>query len=1017
MRARPRRRPPPRAAAAPAASSAAAAAAAAAALLLLRAALICGAARGAGAWRWATPAQEAEDERRDAEILRAVVRSMDEWGRRAAARRAAAGATANATANATHAPLRRRERAAGVCYPEVGCFSDSGVFGYLDMLPSPPEEVGTRFQVFASGGGGGGGAGEGEGDGAGAGGGITAPLLDVAFANRSAVLALRGAFDPAKPTKVIVHGFGSSCAHVWVYEMRSALMAVEECNVICVDWEGGAAVPNYVRAAANTRLVGKQLALLLQALAARGLHPQRVHIIGFSLGAHVAGFAGAELRNLSRITGLDPAGPLFEGQDPRARLDESDADFVDVIHSNGENLILGGLGSWQPMGHVDFYPNGGRMQKGCSNLFVGAVSDILWSASDIEGRSLCNHRRAYKFFTDSVSPRCHFPAFPCASYEDFLAGTCFPCSGARRCGNMGYYADRSSGRGALFLVTRDEEPFCAHQYSVRLESAAGEAGAPSSYGSLHITLAGDAPGLNETFPLTQKEDEQLKPGQSLTRLLVPHPALAAPTTATLVYTAYAGWWSSGLPAWPVRKLAIVDSFGKSMSVCRRDLLLLQTGVPTTLQLFPGECHPPAAPASATNASSAPTSTTSTAAPPPQAAAEKGEEAEKGAGTGVGAGAEGDELTALLAGAAPLRPWPVPLLDGGDGGGNSLEDSRAFHSAPAALPAAPPAPSPTTTAAPAPVPSPTPAPAPASASSASSSPPPPPPPPEPLPDIKEPVLTPRTSPAPAPAAEEGDGADGGGRAARLAGRFSSEADTRLWIPAADLNPPPLSSPPAWRHWALARAPAPALAPTPTPAHADARAPRTLQFLPQRLVALLSQAERFARRALGGEVAEVEGDGKGKDKDGDDAAGPRRSKALATAAPPPLPPAVALDARGGGGGGGGGALVALAHGAAAARGSVNGGGGGGGGREADARRFIPLVFPEAGAEPRAPVTVTPEDIRSSFRSVKVQSAGAGAAAPAPLADDALRPVYKGRARRRRRRGLGCSSAMFAASALCQ
>lgn len=79
-----------------------------------------------------------------------------------------------------------------------------------------------------------------------------------------------------------------------------------------------------------------------------------------------------------KISGLDPAGPLFESQDPRARLDSSDAMFVDVIHSNGENLILGGLGSWQPMGHVDFYPNGGRMQKGCTNLFVGAVSDIIW---------------------------------------------------------------------------------------------------------------------------------------------------------------------------------------------------------------------------------------------------------------------------------------------------------------------------------------------------------------------------------------------------------------------------------------------------------------------------------------------------------------------------------------------------------------------------------------------------------------------------------------------------------------
>lgn len=80
----------------------------------------------------------------------------------------------------------------------------------------------------------------------------------------------------------------------------------------------------------------------------------------------------------SVFEGLDPAGPLFESQDPKDRLDSTDADFVDVIHSNGETLIFGGLGSWQPMGHVDFYPNGGRMQKGCTNLFVGAFSDIIW---------------------------------------------------------------------------------------------------------------------------------------------------------------------------------------------------------------------------------------------------------------------------------------------------------------------------------------------------------------------------------------------------------------------------------------------------------------------------------------------------------------------------------------------------------------------------------------------------------------------------------------------------------------
>lgn len=159
----------------------------------------------------------------------------------------------------------------------------------------------------------------------------------------------------------------------------SALMAVEDCLVMCVDWENGATLPNYVRAATNTQLVGRQIAIVLKDLADHNqLELSKVHIIGFSLGAHVAGFAGSLLPGLRRITGLDPAGPLFEAQHPKARLDESDASYVDVIHSNGQNLILGGLGAWQPMGHVDFYPNGGRGQHGCSNLFIGAVTDIIW---------------------------------------------------------------------------------------------------------------------------------------------------------------------------------------------------------------------------------------------------------------------------------------------------------------------------------------------------------------------------------------------------------------------------------------------------------------------------------------------------------------------------------------------------------------------------------------------------------------------------------------------------------------
>lgn len=39
------------------------------------------------------------------------------------------------------------------------------------------------------------------------------------------------AIDPDLPTKVIVHGFGSNCHHLWVYDMRSALMSIQDCNI------------------------------------------------------------------------------------------------------------------------------------------------------------------------------------------------------------------------------------------------------------------------------------------------------------------------------------------------------------------------------------------------------------------------------------------------------------------------------------------------------------------------------------------------------------------------------------------------------------------------------------------------------------------------------------------------------------------------------------------------------------------------------------------------------------------
>lgn len=57
------------------------------------------------------------------------------------------------------------------------------------------------------------------------------------------------------------------------------------------------------------------------------------------------------------------------------------------------------------------------------------------------------------------------------------------------------------------------------------------------------------------------------------------------------YTAYSGWISSGLVSWTIDKVAIIDSFSKILSVCKKGLIL-ESGRSIYLPLYPGECNIP-----------------------------------------------------------------------------------------------------------------------------------------------------------------------------------------------------------------------------------------------------------------------------------------------------------------------------------------------------------------------------------------------------------------------------------------
>ncbi|XP_013191126.1 phospholipase A1 [Amyelois transitella] len=248
-------------------------------------------------------------------------------------------------------------------------------------------------------------------------------------------LTQAGIFDITKQTKVVIHGFRDNSLSDVPFDLAQAYNEKKMFNVLLLDAEE-LVNKGYILSAYNVRLVGKRLANLLANLENFGASADDFHILGISLGAHIAGLAGKyfrqyKSRSLGRITGLDPAGPCFTYADSSQRLDKTDAVYVDVIHSN--KMVQGVLES---LGHADFYLNGGGPnQPGC---FMPS----------------CSHLRAAKVYIESIRIPESFIGVKCESYKDFKSNKCE----TKDLTVLGY-GSSSISRGDYYLRTSPNSPY------------------------------------------------------------------------------------------------------------------------------------------------------------------------------------------------------------------------------------------------------------------------------------------------------------------------------------------------------------------------------------------------------------------------------------------------------------------------------------------------------------------------------------------------------------------------------
>lgn len=305
-------------------------------------------------------------------------------------------------------------------------------------------------------------------------------------------LVKKAGFDSTKNTIIIVHGYTQSYTFSpYLRQMRVLFDKTDHVgsqNLILMDYSA-ISWNSYQQTSAETGVVSSFLANFVMKLLELGADPKSIHMIGNSIGGHVAALAAKRIHpKIGRITSLDSAGPCFgkwgiASDSPHHRLAVGDAHEVVVFHY--DDRFLGTPG---PHGDIDIYVNDGSHQPGCSltpgKLYEGLKSTFCKEDKYVES----SHTRGQDLVTAALPDWCQQVAYECTSYESFSRGECGRCDDDNeQCYLMSMYfqfrhpvntsLNPPLNGKRLYISTGPTSPFCSNHYQILVDfSQAVEAG-------------------------------------------------------------------------------------------------------------------------------------------------------------------------------------------------------------------------------------------------------------------------------------------------------------------------------------------------------------------------------------------------------------------------------------------------------------------------------------------------------------------------------------------------------------